>query len=100
MRNELIEATRLTRQGQVAEATAVIKRTLGLSTTAASAHSADKWAASHGTSATTVERPALAPPVGMASDAQAKATAQSATPRPATAHRVRPAPPFAAPHLA
>ena len=99
MRNELFEATRLTRHGRLAEATALIKRTLGLSTATASGDMEDIWASSHGASATTGELPAPEPPPGMAPDSPANTMAQAATPCHVTVHRVRPAHSIAAPRL-
>ena len=75
MRNELFEATTLTRQGQLMEATALIKRTLGLSTAAASAAAEHMRTPSRGASTTTGEPPAFEPLPGMASDAHANPAA-------------------------
>src|ERR1043166_5521554 len=94
MNNEMIEAARLTREGQLAEATALIRRSLmGSAPGGIRARFVD-WPPVEVTLSSASEAPAPEPPAAVGAKIVEKPPAQPETGRRATLHRLA-APPFA-----
>jgi poly(hydroxyalkanoate) depolymerase family esterase len=94
MKTEMIEAARLTREGRLAEALALIRRSLGLGSAPAGGEGVVEAPAIDVTSRSASEPPAPEPPPAGGAETAEEPPAQPETGRGGTFHRV-PAPPLA-----